>query len=171
MQVLCAGGDSWVVVHALGHYAGKEQRDCHGLILEGVKSERNYTRLHSWTLYCILLGWYMSSSTNRSWKLTVMAIQHNHTQSCSQPSKNPARCLQWLVLQLPPFYHRSYIETIASITKLQQIDAEEVHLFLCGGGYCQSAQNGQIHAIWTFWSPPGQEELKSLYLRSPIVWG
>ena len=58
MQVSSPGGDSvylWWFVCALGHFVGKGEWDCGTPPDGGVKSERKYIRLHTSTLYCILL--------------------------------------------------------------------------------------------------------------------
>ena len=65
MQASSPGGDSsysWLFVCALDHFVGKGEWDHVTPPVGGVESERKYTRLHTWTLYCILHRWYSNDS-------------------------------------------------------------------------------------------------------------
>ena len=124
-------------VHALGHNLGEETGFIMATLQEGSESTRNHTRLHSWTIYCIinLIQWQPSTegSNQQSWLSSNISMK-----PCKVYNKLGLQHLYPLIL---------FIEIIAETITLQKrdVDQEWSHQ-----GWSQSAQKGPTPLIWMF---------------------
>ena len=84
-RLLHPGGDSscpWVSVHTLGHNFGKDRTFMLYPLFEKVLSNKEYTRLLAWTLYCTLLAGTNELPPQRdgewqSWLLAIVLTKSN----------------------------------------------------------------------------------------------
>ena len=90
-------------VHALGHNLGEETGFIMATLQEGSKNARNYTRLHSWIIYCFinLIQWQPSTEgwNQQSWLSSNISMK-----PCKVHNKLGLQHLYPLIL---------FIETIA----------------------------------------------------------
>ena len=70
-------------VHVLGHNLGEEIAFIVATLQEGTWSSRNYTRLHSWTIYCKILSLHIDNPP-----LRVGTSSHGY---CQTQAWNPAK--------------------------------------------------------------------------------